>query len=95
MMGLMWLIIGLVAGLSALGAVELNRKLKVDWRGWAGLALGEFLVLFCVAWSVAAMAEGEARSASMGLMLFGGAGVAVLALSWRLFVAPSPRRSAD
>ncbi len=94
-MSLMWLFVGLLAGLSVLGAVELNRKLKVDWRGWAGLALGELLVLFCIAWSVAAMAEGEARSASMGLMLFGGQGVAVLALTWRLFVAPSPRRSDD
>jgi hypothetical protein len=91
-MGFMWFTVGLIAGLSVLGAVELHRRLCVDWRGWTGLGLGELLLLFCIAWSVAAMAEGEPRAASMGLMLFGGGGVAVLALSWRLFVAPSPRR---
>jgi hypothetical protein len=53
------------------------------------------MLLFCIAWSVAAVAEGEARAASMGLMLFGGPGVAVLALSFRLLVAPTARQVED
>jgi hypothetical protein len=94
-MGLMWFAVGLIVGLSALGAVELQKRFRVDWRGWAGLALGEVMLLFCIAWSVAAVAEGEARAASMGLMLFGGPGVAVLALSFRLLVAPTARSVED
>ena len=94
-MALMWLVVGLLVGLSVFGAVELHKRFQIDWRGWGGLAVGEALVLLCIAWSVAALAEGEPRAASMGLMLFGGAGVAVLALTWRLLVAPAPRRSGD
>jgi hypothetical protein len=94
-MGLMWFAVGLIVGLSALGAIELQKRFRVDWRGWAGLALGEVMLLFCIAWSVAAVAEGEARAASMGLMLFGAPGVAVLALSFRLLVAPAARSVED
>ena len=94
-MGLMWFAVGLIVGLSALGAVELQKRFRVDWRGWTGLGIGIVLVLFCIAWSVAALAEGEPRAASMGLLLFGGAGVAVLALTFRLLVAPAARSVED
>ncbi len=73
-MGLMWFTLGLLVGLSTLGAVELQKHFRVDWRGWTGLGVGMVLVLFCIAWSVAALAEAEPRAASMGLLLFGGAG---------------------
>jgi hypothetical protein len=92
-MALMWFSVGLIAGLSVFGAVELHKRFVIDWRGWAGLALGEMMVLLSIAWSVAATFEGEARAASMGLLVFGAPGVAVLALTARLFVAPAPRRS--
>ena len=92
-MALMWFTVGLIAGLSVFGAVELDKRFVIDWRGWAGLALGEFMVLFCIAWSVAATFEGEPRAASMGLMVFGAPGIAVLALTAHLLVAPSPRNS--
>ena len=94
-MGLMWFTLGLLVGLSALGAVELRKHFRVDWRGWTGLAVGIVLVLFCIAWSVAALAEAEPRAASMGLLLFGGAGVAVLALTGRLLIAPAARSAED
>jgi hypothetical protein len=91
MMGLMWFLLGLIVGLTVYGVSELQKRFLLDWRGWTGLALGELTVLFCIAWSVAALAEGEPQAASMGLMMFGGAGVAILALTWRLLVAPSAR----
>jgi hypothetical protein len=90
-MGLMWFVVGLIAGLSVLFAVELNRRFDVGWLGWAGLALGELLVLFCIAWSAASVAEGEPRAASMGLIMFGGAGLVVLAVTWRMFIDPAIR----
>lgn len=90
-MGLMWFCIGLIVGLSVFVASELHKRFDIDWRGWAGLALGVVMVLFSIAWSVAAVAEGEPRSASMGLMLFGAPGVAVLTLASRLLVFPARR----
>lgn len=85
-MGLMWFLVGLITGLSVLAAVELYKKFNIDWRGWIGLALGEFLVLFCIAWSTASVFEGVPRAASMGLLMFGGAGLVTLVLTWRLFI---------
>lgn len=92
-MQLMWFCIGVVVGLSAFLAAELHKRFDLDWRGWGGLALGELLVLFSIAWSVAAVAEGEPRAASMGVMVFGAPGVALLAVTTRLFVLPAGRRS--
>jgi hypothetical protein len=95
MMALMWLCLGFIVGISVFVAWWLHGRFALDWRAWAGLALGEAMVLFCIAWSVAATFEGEPRAASMGLMLFGAPGVAVLALTFRLLVASAPRRVAD
>lgn len=92
-MGFMWFGVGFIAGLSVFIASELHRRFQLDWRGWAGLALGELMILFSIAWSVAAVGEGEPRAASMGLMVFGAPGVALLTLSTRLFVLPAQRRS--
>lgn len=96
-MGLTWIIIGLLAGLSVLGYIELGKRFQLDWRSWTGLILGEFLVLFCIAWAVASVAEGVPRSAAMGVILFGGSGLVVLILTWRLFLqnAPRPTRPAQ
>jgi hypothetical protein len=92
-MGLMWFCLGFIVGISVLVATRLYERFEIDWRGWGGLALGEVMVLFCIAWSVAAVAEGEPRAASMGLIVFGAPGVAVLALTTRLFVLTAERRS--
>jgi hypothetical protein len=90
-MSLVWLGIGLVVGLNLLAYSELSQRLELDWKGWGGLLAGEALVLFCVAWSAASLAEGEPRAASMGLIFFGGSGVLVLVLSWRFFVSRAAR----
>jgi hypothetical protein len=85
-MGLMWFMLGLIVGLSVLAGIELHKRFDLDWRAWSGLLVGEALLLFCIAWSTASMAEGVPRAASMGLLLFGGSGLVVLVLTWRLFV---------
>ncbi len=60
-MALMWLTVGLITGLSVFAGVELNKRFDINWLGWSGLVLGEFLVLFCIAWSVASVLEAQAR----------------------------------
>ncbi len=90
-MALMWLTVGLITGLSVFAGVELNKRYDISWLGWSGLALGEFLILFCIAWSTASIFEGVPRSASMGLLMFGGAGLVTLILTWRFVVQKSAR----
>jgi len=90
-MGLMWFVLGLIMGLSVLGGLELHKRFDLDWRAWSGLLVGEALLLFCIAWSTASMAEGVPRAASMGLLLFGGPGLVILVLTWRLLVQKVPR----
>ena len=63
-MGLTWAIIGLLAGLSVLAYVELAKRFRLDWKAWCGLILGEFLLLFSIAWCVASVAEGVPQSAT-------------------------------
>ncbi len=94
-MGLMWTIVGLIAGSSVFAYAELAKRFQIDWKGWTGLVLGEFLILFCIAWSVASVAEGVPRSASMGVIMFGGAGLVIMILSWRLFIQNTAKPPED
>jgi len=93
-MGMMWTTVGLVAGLSVFVYVELAKRFRLDWRAWTGLILGEFLILFCIAWSVASVAEGVPRSASMGLIMFGGTALIAMILTWRLLIEPAQKPTA-
>ena len=90
-MGFMWFMTGLIVGLSVLAGLELNKRFSINGLGWTGLVLGEFLLLFCIAWSTASVAEGVPRAASMGLILFGGSGLVVLVLTWRLLIQKAAR----
>jgi hypothetical protein len=90
-MALMWLTVGLITGLSVFAGVELHKRYDINWLGWSGLVLGEFLILFCIAWSTASIFEGVPRAASMGLLVFGGSGLVIMVLTWRLVVQKSAR----
>jgi hypothetical protein len=90
-MALMWFVVGLITGLSVFAFVELHNRFNLNWLGWSGLILGEFLILFCIAWSTASIFEGVPRAASMGLLMFGGAGLVTLILTWRLVVQKAAR----
>ena len=92
-MALMWLTVGLITGLSVFAGVELHKRYDINWLGWSGLVLGEFLILFCIAWSTASIFEGVPRAASMGLLMFGGTGLVVLLLTWRLKVQKAARQA--
>ena len=85
-MGMMWFIVGFIAGLSFFIYDQLWKMYPIDWKGWSGLVLGEVAVLFCIAWSVASWFEGEPQAAAMGLILFGGGGLVVLVLTWRFLI---------
>ena len=82
-MGLMWLCVGILAGISAWILHGLNKKFVIDWKAWTGLISGIFLILFGIAWSVSSVLEGVPRSGSMGFLLFDGLGLIILVVTWR------------
>ncbi len=82
-MGLMWLIVGIITGLSIWILFTLNKSFTINWIGWTGLIAGIFFILFAIAWSVSSVLEGVPRSGSMGAIMFGGIGLITLVLTWR------------
>lgn len=83
-MGLMWLIVGVLTGLSSWVLYVLNKKYWINWLGWTGLISGIFLILFGISWSVSSVLEGVPRSGILGVIMFEGVGLVTLLLTWRL-----------
>jgi reductive dehalogenase len=92
-MGLMWIVVGVLAGLSSWGLYELNKRFNITTLAWAGLISGIFLVLFGIAWSVSAVVEGVPRSGSMGAILFDGLGLVILVLTFRLDILKNKEKT--
>jgi hypothetical protein len=86
MMGLIWYLIGLLAGGAVWLLSSLARKRQLSWISLAGLAVGIILVLFCMAWSVASALEGVPRAAALGIVCFGLPGIVLLAVAGRKVV---------
>lgn len=82
-MGLMWLIVGVLTGLSSWVLFVLSKNFRINWIGWTGLIGGVFFILFGIAWSVSSVLEGVPRSGSLGAIMFGGMGLITLVLTWR------------
>jgi hypothetical protein len=83
MMAFTWYLVGLLAAGSAYILYEYSRVHSLNWISLSGLALGIVLILFSFAWAVGSVLEGVPRAASMGLLLFGLGGIAVLTVTAR------------
>jgi len=66
--------------------VRLYNKYQMDWKVWSLVGLGTFLMLFCIAWSVSSVLEGEPRAASMGMVVFGLPSLIMFGLSRRVLI---------
>jgi len=64
-----------------------HSKYQMDWKAWTLLGLGVFLMLFCIAWSVSSVLEGEPRAASMGMVVFGLPSLILLGLTRRILLS--------
>jgi len=66
--------------------IRLYSNYQMDWKVWSLLGLGAFLMLFCIAWSVSSVLEGEPRAASMGMVVFGLPALILLGLTRRMLL---------
>ena len=76
--------LGVMTTLMVVGLIYWNKRYRI--RKWVLpiIIFGFFLLLFCVAWSVSSLIEGEAQSARMGIQLFGLPAIILLVLGRRL-----------
>jgi len=84
-MALMWFLTGgaVVAAAVAINKMIKAKKAKLSVVSWICLILSIFFALFAFIWSISSIIEGENQAAGMGLVLFGGATLILVALSRR------------
>jgi len=87
MMDLTWYILGVLTGAAAYSLYLISKKNTLSWLLWSGLIAGSSFILFSIAWAVGSVLEGVPRAASMGLLLFGLSGIAILTLTARLIAS--------
>ena len=68
---LLFFMLGFLTCLIMFGFMYLKKINSWDWKTGSIVGVGAFLLLFCIAWSVSSVLEGEPRAASMGMVLFG------------------------
>jgi len=75
--------LGVISTLVVLGIRTWNKQYQFENKVWPVIIFGFFMLLFCIAWSVSSVLEGEPRAASMGMLVFGLPALMLLALSRR------------
>lgn len=88
MLGLTWFCVGALSVASVWVMIEVAKRYEVSRLAWTGALGGIATVLFGVAWTVGSIVEGEPQAAALGAMMFGGMGVAIVALTARLLIKP-------
>ena len=69
--------------------IRLYTKYQMDWKVWSLVGLGAFFMLFCLAWSISSILEGEPRAASMGMVVFGLPALILFGLTRRMLLQKS------
>lgn len=81
---LLFFILGFLSCLIMIGFIRLNKENRLNWKTGSIIGLGAFLLMFCIAWSVSSVLEGEPRAASMGMVVFGMPALILMTLGLRL-----------
>ncbi len=81
-----WTIFGILLGAGVLAVILWlrNRGSKVTWYEWLIGVLGVLLLVTATQHYVASMAEMYTTAAWLGALIFGGAGLILLAVVWQL-----------
>lgn len=83
-MDTLFFLLGIVTTLAVVGLIMFNKQNKLNWKSWTSFILGFIILVFAIAWAVSSMIEGEPRSASMGLTIFGIPALLLLVFGWRI-----------
>ena len=78
-----WFALGVLSIVSGIAVWKLSRRHHLTLFALSGLVVGIALILFSLAWGMAAVLEGVPRAASMGILFFGFPGIMLLTLSVR------------
>jgi len=76
--------LGVITTLSGCLLVKLNKKYKFNIALWLSFITGFLFLIFCLAWSISSIIEGEPRAASMGYIFFGLPGILLVINGSRL-----------
>lgn len=81
-MGVLWFLIGLVIGGLIFWLVTFvkERSIKLSGLQWLGVVAWGLWIIFCIAFIVTSIGEGEPRAAGIGALIFGG--IAALSSIW-------------
>ena len=80
--------LGVLAMTGVVALAYLSIVVRLQWYTWSSLVTGVIAVLFGIGWLWASFLEGYPQSGSLGLIVFSGAGVVILVLTWRFLVGP-------
>jgi len=83
-MDLVWYLLGIVTALLGVWVYKLIAAGQGGWKVLVPVVIGGLLLLFSVAWATSSVFEGEPRSASMGLTIFGIPALLLIVLGWRM-----------
>jgi hypothetical protein len=68
---ILFFVLGALSVLLMGGVVYLKKRYSLPWYGTALGGFGGFFIVFCVAWMVSSILEGEPQAANMGILVFG------------------------
>jgi hypothetical protein len=82
-MDLVWYVLGIATALLGVWVYKLINSSQGGWKVLLPVISGGLLLLFTAAWAVSSIFEGEPRSASMGILVFGVPALLLVVLGWR------------
>lgn len=82
-MDLVWYVLGIATALLGMWVYKLIALSQGGWKVLLPVISGGLLLLFTAAWAVSSVFEGEPRSASMGILVFGVPALLLVVLGWR------------
>lgn len=94
MLGLSWFVLGVLCALASFYLYRFYKTIHPNSMELAGLVTGASSIIFALAWGAGSVLEGEPRAASMGMLLFGLAGLVLLTVSFRRATASKKSHSA-
>ena len=68
---ILFFVLGALSVILTGGLIYMKKMMNLKWQAMALGIIGASLILFCIAWSVSSVLEGETQAANMGLLVFG------------------------